>query len=379
MREPMTVVCADTHLQTGAWAKYPIYGDSYYSLEQIIDYTLARDLRHVVGAGDLLDRQINESQPIYNFVAQLARLHETGGIFDFIQGQHDLQETPWLLNSPAARHMHKLQVELANGSLMYGLDYRPAGQLQAELDLIPAGTDIGVFHQVWHEFMGGIANPQGSMGDVPVVSIVVTGDYHVATHKNTTGKDGQPISLWSPGSTCMQSIDEPDEKSFLVLYDDLTFDRVPLITRKYFEYGVYHPGDVDSLVADSLPFMIEKLLDESAGFDERIRKPIIRVVFSASLPETRRRVIQAAAGRVHLFFKEEPLVSRDTETAYVTKAGTPGGPTTVVTLGSSLSDYVAAKQLDRLEPACRRLLDTHDVGGELRRMKEETLSQQEVS
>lgn len=374
MKQPITVVCGDTHLQDGAWNDRPIRGDSEYSLEQIIDYTLAQELTHVIGVGDLIDKQVNGSAPIYAYVKQLERLHAAGGVFDFLQGQHDMQATPWLLNSPAARHMHKLQVELLNGAWAYGLDYQPAGRLQAELDEIPAGTSVLCAHQVWHEFMGDVAAPQGSMADVPVVDTVISGDYHVAAVKNTRGKDGQPVRLISPGSTCMQSIDEPVNKGFLVLYDDMTFDHVPLVTRRMVELaGISHPSDADTLISQVLPNEIVRLLDESAGYDERIRKPIVRVVYSAEVPDVRRRVMEAAAGRVHLFFKENPVVTVDDSAAHVPAVDT-GEVRPLATLSSSLNDYLIAKNLERLTGPCRRLLDTHDVAGELSRLKEEHLA-----
>jgi len=60
------------------WTNRRIFGDSYFAWEQIVKLALEQEVRAVILAGDVLDKQINGSGPIHALLAGLYQLQEGG-------------------------------------------------------------------------------------------------------------------------------------------------------------------------------------------------------------------------------------------------------------------------------------------------------------
>lgn len=371
MPKTLAVVCADTHVQDRAWSRRPIVGDSYFSLRQIFSYAIKHEIKCIIGAGDLIDKHRNDSEPVVKFYEQLDRLKAVGGEFRYIQGQHEMADPPWLSGHPAAVHVHEHPWTLGGFSVV-GLDYQPAGLLQTALDRVTATRpDILIAHQVWSEYMGDIAHPQGSFADVPCVKLMFTGDYHGAySDKVYRGKDGQELRVVNPGSTCLQSIDEPDAKFFCVLRDDGTIGRVQLFTRKRIDWAVMTTDDDVELFMSRIVERLDAVAAEVAGYPAEVRMPVVRVTYSHRLHDTAARVTEAIGTRAHLFFKELPPVS-EVVAARRTVRQAGGAATTLV---SHLEAYLEqAGRPDLLTP-CQRVLASEDISRELQKMRQEVLS-----
>ena len=371
--KPIAVLFADSHLQDRAWSYRLIEGDAYWAWQQIADFAIKYKVEAVVGAGDLLDHQVNHANPIAKLHTGLDYLNDHNIAFYYVQGQHEMEDTPWFSSHRAPHHAHKLSFKL--GPLQaYGLDYQPAGKLQEDLNEIPAGTDLLIAHQVWGEFMGSIASPQGGIGDVPVVSTVFTGDYHKYEDIKTRGKDGQEVRVISPGSICLQDISEEPEKFFVVLMDDATFKKVKLKSRKLVRWGlIANEADLTRCV-DTVMTLVDKAWAEAAGalYPEHIQKPLVHIAYHHRLADTKRRVNAAIGDKAHVFFKEIP--PEKPEVATRVKIAQADGQRRAATLDTMLPGYLASKDLAHLEPDAQRLLQTQDVAGELRRMREEALA-----
>lgn len=373
MKKPIAVCFADSHLQERAWAGRPIEGDSYYSFKQIIDYAVSNRIKTVIGAGDLIDRQQNRAMPIVVLGQQLERLDEFCGLFYYIQGQHELEQTPWLASFSNARHLHRNRLQL--GPLVAcGIDYQTADNLRADLELIPQGTDILFAHQTWTDFMGEKAATQGLLGDIPIVSTVYTGDYHHPMDINIVGATGQKMRVISPGSTCMQAIDEPVHKYFHVLYDDGSFERIRLKTRQLLEWQTLNTeSDIDHFVSEidaGLTRAASDAVDD--GLPPEIAKPLLWLRYSHHVAAAiRTRVPRAVADRAFLFYKENP--PEPVEAVERRREASERGEAKASTLESELHEYLVVRHELELEADSMRLLQSPDPAETLRQLREEAL------
>ena len=366
--KPVAVCFADAHLADRTWAYRPITGDAYHSFRQVVDYAINHDLP-LIGAGDLLDRNLNRSTVIAFMHQQLDRLAEAHIPIYITQGQHEAAELPWLCSHRHARHLHKQTLMLGEMTL-YGLDYQAAGVLQQELAQIPKNVDVLVAHQTWAEFGGDIQNPQGSFTEVPVVSDVFTGDYHATLQKDLHGADGQKLHVVSPGALAMQSIDEASDKSFFVLCDDGLWEEIPLLTRS----RLIWPLITRETMVDELVETVDKHLELARAGDaelpEELQTPLLWVTYHHHVTDARRRILQAVGDRAHLFFKEIPPQKSAVSTA---KVAAENGQGRAASMLNCLPAFLAEKKLTSYTIACQRLLQAEDLAGELVRMKAEAL------
>lgn len=378
MAKRVAVVFADSHLRERTWADHPqLQFDSYISLAQVFAHAVNHELP-IVGAGDLIDKARNPSGPITVLAGLTRQLENAGCQFYFIQGQHEMSDTPWLHVSSTPQHVHQTRFQLGPFNA-YGLDFQPAGRLQPALDEIPKSTDILIAHQVWSEFMGSIAAPQGSFRDVPHVSTIVTGDYHGdCVNKVFRGKDGQKVRVVNPGSTCMQAIDEPPEKFYSVLYDDGTFKKRAILTRPFIDLGNVQTDARLEEVIETIQTQIEEATETCQALDELnddwtgLTVPIVRASYSHRLADAAQRIKKIVGEAAHLFLREIPPDKPEVQERR--RKRQEEGKTEASTLLSELPEYLEAKDQKHLLEDCQRLLVCPDVETELARMQEEALS-----
>lgn len=331
---------ADNHLQPNAWSRRPeLRNDAYVSFRQIADYCCQHRLPLVLG-GDTFDKARPDPYSVRFFAQQAAAVVAASGVVSFVQGDHDYHFlAPWATVTGVAVPLHEMLQRVDQFDL-YGIDWQSRDRLPAALATINPSTDILIAHQAWEELQG-IGQVEGSLRTVPYANIVLTGDYHVATSGSVHGEDGRLIRYWSPGSTCMQSIDEDHEKSFLVCgieNGDFEVRTVPLLTRpKYeLEYETEHALDRD-LASGALDELINQ--DHLATLPEEIRRPLLRVTFNDLIPDALQRIESAAASRFHLF----PNPRRMVEEIGIDIESAPDGG------------------FDTLLDACRRLSETDGI------------------
>lgn len=362
MPMPLAVVASDNHLQHHKWVNQPsLWGDSYHSFEQTVDYCIRNELDLIL-PGDVLDKQRPDPHTIRflcNQINRFAKYNRKKMIF-FTQGQHELdRDTPWL----NAVHMFPLwlheQTFKLHGINLYGLDWTPADSIHAKLDAIPLKTDVLMCHQVWQEFMGDRAGKyECSFADVPHARLVLTGDFHTARQLDVTGKTGQKMRVLSPGSACMQSISEPATKYFHVLHDDLTTTHIRLKTRQMFDYYLESGDQLDKFLMEE----IERIQLQD-GVPDNIRMPIVRVRYSDQIANAYALLHEALRDRCHLWLD---AVKRETETIQIdtekAKAVAEGGLKACINLLDQLGD---------LTKDLHTLLDSNQPHEELLRMREQ--------
>lgn len=306
---PLFVFCADLHLEDGAWTTRPgIYGDAYYSFQQIIDYCIEHKLPLVLG-GDVLERKQNLARPVAKLCEGLSRMQAVNLDVYYIQGNHEYdRNAPWLSVHPWPQRLHNTHCYF-HGVKVWGLDWLPRGDIQAAFQEVPPDTDILVTHQVWKDLMGDVGRTECSLTEVHHVRTVLAGDYHVTTVVESVNAQGQPIVMLSPGSTAMQDISEEPTKSFFVICDNgdgtYTFSPQRLITRRFLSYKVPTQEVLDELCAGKLKQDIEHATQATAAVADAdepdICKPLVRIKFNKDLPDAYVRLAAAVGESAHLF------------------------------------------------------------------------------
>ncbi len=104
----------------------------------------------------------------------------------------------------------------------------------------------------------------------------------------------------SPGSTCLQAIDEEGEKAVFLLKDDLSLERVPLQARRIHRHTVNTPAELDALLE---PGSIERLTAVQGDVPEHIAVNIVYVAYNDEIPEAYAKLTRAFKGKAHFFPK----------------------------------------------------------------------------
>ena len=299
---PLFVFTADTHLQPCAWVKHPsLRDDAYCSFTQIVNYCCEHGLNLVLG-GDIFDKHRPDPDSVQFLLQQAARLHACDRVIMFVQGDHDYQATvPWAAVGGHPVSLNRMACS-AGPFRVYGLDWTSRDRLGESLATVPPDTDILVMHEAWEELQG-IGQTEGRVADIPYAKVLLTGDYHVALTKTLSAADGRQIQVHSPGSTCMQAVDENPEKSFLVVGESdgtVQVQRVPLLTRR--RLSLVYNTEVQ-LQCDLATGALDGWLNAMQCWllPPEISKPILRVTFNDEIPNLWTRICDAAAERFHLF------------------------------------------------------------------------------
>lgn len=299
-RRPLFVKSSDWHLQPGAWkrANTP-KGDAFFALQQLYRFCSEHEC-DLLGAGDLFDDLQPDTATLEKAFQFVDSMKARDRRIYFTQGQHEKAYPPYLSLHPHPRHVHR-KVVTVGGLSVYGFDHVPADQLEAEILRVPKGVDLVMCHQVWNDFMG-----LGFEGQLQTLidrqpGAVLTGDFH--EHQVLTFGD---VRVYSPGSTCLQDIKEPEEKAFFVFYDDGSVDSVPLLTRPKWNFRITCPDDVEALFATMDAWFLPY-----GELPPELQKPVFSIECGA-VPEAYKRVTRAVGDRAFLFWKSVVAPAGDT-------------------------------------------------------------------
>lgn len=304
-RTPLLVAGSDNHLEYNAYVDYPaMWGDAYFALAQEVDCALQHRVPLVL-AGDVFERNYPDSYSLKQLFDQLDRLAAGGQAFYFVQGQHELsRRKPWCGLHAHAFHLHQQTrlLKLSPGQqVVYGLDWQPAAALAWLAAEVPPEVTVLVLHQVWREFMGDHVPTEGSLAElVPDhVRLVITGDFHGHCQKHLKNKNGNEFTVLSPGSAVWQSVMEDHEKYFYLVYDDLSYESVPLKGRRVVRTRSQTPEQLAHDVTDA----VNELQGRDPYLTECLATPAWIAQYHESLAPHKHLIEQAAKGRAHLFLR----------------------------------------------------------------------------
>lgn len=255
---PFAIFAADLHLAQRTRASFPtMCGDAYFGLHQLVD--LANKLHlPLVFAGDIFDKPMVDSQTLQVYIDELSRLNS--GLYVYaIEGDHELADPRWFTFSDRAVALADAPVRLWCGVTLFGVDFQRAETLPQKLrdtaaslaEIEPAfnatpDNTILVTHEGWAE-MRRLGHTEGKFADVSRFKLMFAGDFH--THGVWQGQnaEGDALTVYSPGSTCMQSVSESPEKKVFIghLSDTGEIVMVPhvLKTRPYLHMHITDERD----------------------------------------------------------------------------------------------------------------------------------------
>lgn len=359
------VFAADLHLQPNAWAKQPgLAGDAYFAWQQIVQYCVKHKLPLILG-GDVFDRDRPDPVSVSTMFEGIDRLKAADCKCYFIQGQHEMSKSiPWLACHPWCRHLDKNHTRI-NGADVVGLDWRPQASAAAALAELAEGDidEVLVMHQAWDVLMR--VNHECTISQVPPsVQLLLTGDFHVtAVHSLRRGDDGeQLLHVASPGSTCMQSIDEPSQKFFAIVNDSLQPRMQRLLTRPFYSWQLADPSVLPAMLGEIIATVVSCSKDQQ--LPEYVRSPIIRVLYPDGVPGVLDTLVTSLAkySNMHFLFAT-PVVAHNQRLT----VASPAAPT--------MDDGMASAGVPaELQADLRRLVSAADPGVELVQMRQEFIN-----
>ena len=361
------LVTADTHFWSNAWLSRPsIRNDAYRAFESIVKIAIDEDVGTIIAAGDLIDQKRPTSETIDWLRGQLDVLEEHRISFAYTQGQHEISSPPWLSavhGWPVGVHRSLFQPFHEQGPWFYGLDYTPAHELAEELKQIPAHADVLVCHQRWVQFLGFEGVCDGSLADVPTVSMIITGDHHEHLQRDCKAVGARQVRVLSPGATCMHAISEPSEHLCFILDEDLEAHSVRIPSRPVVRFNPLNGTDSVDAFIQELDDELNLIGAQSEGLHEDIRMPIVQASYSEEVSDAYRKITNACQGRCHLFltsFRPElpEVVIRRKERSKALEHGLLG------CLGLLEKDTSSQLYKD-----AKRLLEAEDIDFELQKMR----------
>lgn len=299
--KPIALISADWHARRADRVWYrrdAIVGDTGYSISQICDIADQYDVPYVWLLGDLFEQKLQQSDALEVMRKALDRFQARNRQVLFVQGQHE-RSSPPLLNAIHGYpiHVHKKIVHVA-GMCVYGLDYCNPLEVAAELENVPQGVDVLLTHQVWKDFLG---EERGDawFSQASHVRVIATGDYHQTLYE----KRGAHTIL-SPGSICMQKINEPPEKFVFILHDDYTVKQIKLKTRGYYAARLHTEAELNQFVEN---WSRHPSRAPQPDVPTYLSTNLLRVHYRADLPEARHRLESTVGAEAHLFLEPIPI------------------------------------------------------------------------
>jgi DNA repair exonuclease SbcCD nuclease subunit len=301
------VVASDTHLKAHIWANRPeIANDSYWAFKSVIDYCV-NNMCPLILAGDILDNNRPTSETMMFLQGELRRLIELKLPVYWISGNHDNADPAWGLMVEGVQSLDHRCAYLLSDTCFYGLNYRPAKELQEALAEVSPESKILVCHQLLDASFpqDGIHNMK--MEWVPGhIKLVVLGDNHACVEY----KDPRGIRFMYNGSTCMQSLAEHPAKKFTVVSlneaGNPVFDRQPCVVRNFFDFDVRSEQDLVSAL-QTLMTNQNRLIN--TDLPEDIQVPLMRIKYSPSVAGVANRFYEIVGDSAHLWVLPHPTTN----------------------------------------------------------------------
>lgn len=237
---------SDTHLHPTIWDDLPeVWGDTYRAFDQVCLRAVEdEDVTAVFLGGDVFDRQ-PESCAMECFLRNIIRLQEVRKPVYAIQGQHGKVRTrgrddvvPWPSVHSWVQKMGKTPYGIFPKIYAIGIDHCGPDDLQKALSNVQKKVSVVFVHQMIKGGVPLIKDVQNWDLDpewVPEhVKLVLAGDLHIPAEFNIPGG-----KLIYNGSTCLRSIDEPEEKYYTLVDENLNFERVLINSRTFKRASVF--------------------------------------------------------------------------------------------------------------------------------------------
>ena len=262
MPKPMLVFCADLQARESAYkAVRELYGDDLYALTQVVDHCVANNLPLVL-VGDQVDTPVISDAHVIELRRILRRNVDAGNVNLYVDGNHERGFRRLSLEGGAAScaenmealNDHEVFEDFSHGCSVAGYNWRTRKQWEGVLEggALPE-TDILILHGLAQQSVPMLNLPgiDGPLCDLDLSwfdgnhRLVLMGDVHLEW--DWTGPKGTRF-LYS-GSMWMHRLGEPQEKSFIVVNDDLSVERRPLRCRPFYQAMLLDDQHVEQAAA----------------------------------------------------------------------------------------------------------------------------------
>lgn len=300
--KPVAVISSDWHVALNAWKKHPsIKGDAEFSLKQIVDIASHLGVP-LIGAGDLFDVKNPDSYSVSSAAYHMARMHSLGLPVYYVQGQHEMSDPTWMSLFPGCENVHNVHFKIGDISF-FGYDYFLPKSSEDSYERFNK-ADILVTHQVWSELIPrhgqSFCCSYEQVAQAHNYKAIVSGDYHSHFVKQC---DTHPSCvIVSPGSTCLQDMNESPNKAVWVLTSDFKFVSVPIRTRRLINMTIQSENDLFTSVG-----MAKDIIEDS--LPNGIGKPIIRIKYNTGIKNVYAGMNNAYKDKAYLDFK--PIMEED--------------------------------------------------------------------
>lgn len=299
------VFAGDLHAARSIYVTHPnMIDDSQFALHQIATYCLNNNLPLVL-LGDNFNKRFPGPDVINWFLESLANVNVY-----FIQGQHDMQPVlawpevvsfgPRIKKSLDQRNSKEKTpacIEVS-GIKLYGFDFLPRTKLQECLKLVPSDCEILCLHALIKDVMGIDEAWHLDTDWIPThVDTTVLGDWHGLPQSGIT--NGRKW-LYT-GSSSMQSVTEPTEKTFLVAKrvcpdsagkDKFEFERIPLKTRPYIFADVRHEKELETWISSIVKTCKEAREEAtSLGIPDSVTRPFVVLRYNVGIENAYQKIM----------------------------------------------------------------------------------------
>jgi len=290
---------SDTHLHPTIWDDLPeVWGDAYRAFDQICLRAVEDDeVTTLLLGGDVFDRQ-PRSCAMACFNRNMDRLREAGVPVYAIQGQHGRvynherdEVVPWPNVHDHVSNLNEQEVKLFPKFNLLGLDYRGPEELEKRIKKIPKRVTAVMLHQMIRGGVPMIEDVHNWDFDAEWfpkhVKLVLAGDLHLPVEFDVPGG-----KLIYNGATVLRSISEPADKSYTLVGEDMSIERVPIESRVFKQAKIFADQDLGKTV-------------EAAS--EMEPDGVLYVRYDPRIEEVEEK-LRAVGEGIHFYFKPSPVV-----------------------------------------------------------------------
>jgi hypothetical protein len=253
MREPLFVFCADLQARESAYRSIKeLKGDDLYALRQVVDYCKQHRLPLVLG-GDQVDMPTISDEHTIELRKILVDVPHQNTYY--VDGNHEKGFKRLCMeggNAAVARNLEESKGYVTFAGFVAGYNWRTRRQWDAYLKANELQkADVLILHGFASQVIPALGLPpdETPLCDMDLewfdgkYKLVLMGDIHIEWEWQ--GPKGTRF-LYS-GSMWMHRLGEPETKSFIVVYSDLSVERIPLRCRPFFRTEINSEEDLKKI------------------------------------------------------------------------------------------------------------------------------------
>lgn len=252
MKKPILAFCADLQARESAYkSTKDLKGDDLYALRQVVDKCLELNIPLILG-GDQVDSPTISDEHTVALRRELARMKQPAW---YIDGNHERGYKCLSLEGGSAAvaiNLEESPVEVS-GLKIRGFNWRSRRMWEDYLqnNEIP-NADILILHGFAEQVVASLGLPKDEkpICDMDLewfdgkCQLALMGDIHMEwDHSGIRGTR----FLYS-GSMWMHRVGEPEAKSFILVFEDLSIERVPLKCRPFLKATVRTEQDAKNVM-----------------------------------------------------------------------------------------------------------------------------------